>query len=389
MQSWGSALSSVRGVLRGIAKQAVATALEHPQLAAGAAGVAIGGSLIIGGMAVGRTTAWRRVRTAAASFFEVCTLSNERIDRFMRSYELFETEAVTPQNVHKIADYYGVLNLMCSMGDVEKMYIPPIVDPNQGIFANQELWELRMALQDIQMKPGDRVLDVGCGRGRIAAHVCTLADGVHVSGINIDPVQIASARANAKRRGLEEHLDFTRGDYNDPLPYPDQSFDCAYNVQAVTYVRDGQYEKLFREINRVLKPGARFSTIDWALGPGYDPKNAEHRDMLQKTKSLIGAVHTPTTQEYLDALRKAGFEIVWEGIPSPNGVQYPLILNACIYFQLFEKIVRLLAFLHIVPRHFVPLLERFNKDGEICVEGDKRHMFTMIYQVIARKPLSN
>lgn len=237
------------------------------------------------------------------------------------------------------------------------------------------------------MKPGDRVLDVGCGRGRVAAHVCTLAPGVHVSGINIDPVQIASARANARRRGLEDHLDFTLGDYNDPLPFPDQTFDCVYNCAALTYTRDADYARLFKEINRVIKPGARFSSIDWALGPNYDENNVEHRDMLQRTKSLIGAVHSPKPQEYIDALHKAGFEVIYSGIPSHSNVQYPLILKACVYFQAFEKAVRLLAFFHIVPKHFVNLLERFNRDGEACVEGDRRLLYTMIYQFVAQKPL--
>ena len=45
----------------------------------------------------------------------------------------------------KLIDYYSVLNHLCALGQVEKMYIPPAMDLSVSIMANQVLLEQKMA----------------------------------------------------------------------------------------------------------------------------------------------------------------------------------------------------------------------------------------------------
>ena len=52
------------------------------------------------------------------------------------------------------------------------------------------------------MKAGDKVLEIGCGKGRVAAHFASAATGAHVTGINIDPIQLKSARNFAQKRNV-------------------------------------------------------------------------------------------------------------------------------------------------------------------------------------------
>ena len=212
-----------------------------------------------------------RLKTRATALRRLYTLDQNEIDAFLQSYMLFEGDWSNENGKHEeqIIDYYRVLNHLCSLGNVEKMYFPPYLDPRVGVAANQALFERKM-MSDIGVKQGARVLDIGCGRGRVANHVATFG-GANVSGINIDPSQIESAREFAERQGLADRCEFRLSSLNDPLPFADESFDACYEIQALTYAKD--VVAVFGEIFRVLRPGARLSYLDWVLLPGYDESN--------------------------------------------------------------------------------------------------------------------
>lgn len=72
------------------------------------------------------------------------------------------------------------------------------------------------------LRPGHRVLDLGCGTGNLALRVKRSRPGVEVCGIDTDPRILSDATAKAKRVGNE--VAFTRG-FAESLPFPDASFD--------------------------------------------------------------------------------------------------------------------------------------------------------------------
>merc|ERR1712137_730518 len=224
-------------------------------------------------------------------------------------YQLFEKESVSAEeDAQLIVNYYQVVNHLCAVGDVEKMYIPPVMDSKQGIFANQMIWEEKGMADLLDVKPGMKVLDVGRGRGRIAHHVAKYT-GAHVTGLNIDKGQIAMAKGYAESSGLlGKQLDFVQGNYNEPLPFADETFDALYHVQALTYAKD--LPALLREMYRVVKPGAKISFLDWFRLPNYNPEDAHHQKLLREVKAVIGAVWTPSPEEYHAALKDAGFELI-------------------------------------------------------------------------------
>lgn len=59
------------------------------------------------------------------------------------------------------------------------------------------------------------------------------------------------------------------------LPFEDASFDACYSIEALCYTPDPA--EAFREIKRVLKPGACFTFADWVITDKYRDDNAEHR----------------------------------------------------------------------------------------------------------------
>lgn len=324
-----------------------------------------------------------RVGTVLYSLKSIYYLPERDVTNFLNSYQIFDTDRITDKTEHFIADYYCVLNHLCALGQVEKMYIPPIISEGKGIIANQNLFEKQM-MKEIGVQPGMKVLDVGCGRGRVAAHVCQ-ETSAEVYGINIDAEQIKNAIENAKRRRMDNKLHFVRQSYNDPFPFEDNFFDAMYNIQAFTYAKN--YDDLFRETFRVLKPGAKFSILDWFVYDKFDPKNPEHQQIMAQVKPLIGAVHDPTPKEMTDALERVGFKILKNQNASIHGVQYPLIDQADKYFNFFRKIIDFLVDWRILPKHLKILFERLTKDGQAFVMGDKMGLFTSVHQIIVQKPL--
>src|SRR5262245_1476264 len=260
-----------------------------------------------------------KARTRLRALYALYTLSQQDIDRFMASYALFDGDWSNQNGKHEaqIVDYYRVLNHLCALGNVEKMYIPPILDSAAGVTGNQELFEQKMS-RDLGMKRGDRVLDIGCGRGRVACHLARYT-GAHVTGINIEPSQVKNAEDFASRSGFRSQCRFVRGSLNDPLPFGDASFDAVYQIQAFTYVKDK--EKVFSEVFRVLLPGAKFSYLDWVRLPGFDASSAHHVSLMSRTRAVIGAVDTPSPEEICEPMKKAGFEILLSQEASLEGNQ--------------------------------------------------------------------
>jgi SAM-dependent methyltransferase len=95
---------------------------------------------------------------------------------------------------------------------------------------------------------GGRVLDWGCGHGRVARHLpgLGLAD---VAGIDIDPFNVGWARDHLP--GLQ----FTLGPQMPPTPYADRSFDLVYGISVMTHLVPDVQEAWLAEIARLLRPG--------------------------------------------------------------------------------------------------------------------------------------
>ncbi|KAL1845764.1 hypothetical protein Plec18167_004997 [Paecilomyces lecythidis] len=339
----------------------------------------------------------KRWKTFWSAFRYLQGLTPKQVDDFMASYVIYNLDWSDEKQMiavlgndyqEKVGDclkaYYGVLNHLCALGDVEKMYIPPWISRKATVLENQLLYEETIA-QDIGLKPGDKVLDLGCGRGRVAAHMAQYS-GAHVTGLNIDPNQIAQAQAFNQDRKIPNT--FVVQDFNSlPLPFQDESFDAFYQIQALSLCKD--ITALFREIFRVVKPGAKISLLDWVSLPAYDPQNPEHAELMRRVKPLIGAVGTPTPESLERSLRDAGFEVLKSDNASIDGLQAPLIDTVDGYFRAMRQLILGLVKLHLIPHHFKTLINRFCLDGLAFIKMDNMRLATTSYRIIAQKPAKN
>jgi SAM-dependent methyltransferase len=107
-----------------------------------------------------------------------------------------------------------------------------------------------------QVKPGAAVLDVACGTGVVS--VTAARAGANVKGLDLSPVLVEAARANATIAGLL--IDFVEGDA-ESLPYPDASFDFVLSQYGHMFAP--RPDVTIAEMLRVLRPGGRIAFSTW------------------------------------------------------------------------------------------------------------------------------
>jgi sterol 24-C-methyltransferase len=333
-----------------------------------------------------------RISTILQSIKTLYTLPPDKVKSFVEAYNVYnydwknEDELIKDFGIDyykevkkRVIDYYSVLNHLCAIGQVEKMYIPAALDLSKSMLANQILFEKKMC-QDLGIGIGNKVLDIGCGRGRIASHVSTLTEA-EVTGMNIDEVQLESARRYALGHGIA--CKFKIADLNEPLPFPDNYFDAVYDVGVFSYSKN--LNKLFKEIHRVLKPGGKVACFDWVRLPNYTPSNPHHADLMRRIKPLIGAIGTPSIEEFNGAVVNAGLQLLINENISIDGLQAPLIENTDRFFSRATNAVKWLVRCKILPAHFKTLFDRLTQDGKAFVEADRLRLATSSHYVVAQK----
>lgn len=146
-------------------------------------------------------------------------------------------------------------------------------------------------------KPGERILDLGCGDGGLTQTL--IEAGAEVVGIDASARMVAAARY----RGIEaRRLDATRLDY-------DGEFDAVFSNAALHWICDA--DAVIAGVNRALKPGGRFVGEFGGLGnvASVVVALAAVMDRLGVDPDTVPSWYFPSTAAYRDRLESHGFEV--------------------------------------------------------------------------------
>jgi cyclopropane-fatty-acyl-phospholipid synthase len=98
------------------------------------------------------------------------------------------------------------------------------------------------------LKPGQRILDIGCGWGGLGLSLAEACPGAHVTGVTLSTEQLAIAQRRAQDRGVADRVDFRLQDYRD-LEGP---FDRIVSVGMFEHVGQPHFQEFFDHVSRLL-----------------------------------------------------------------------------------------------------------------------------------------
>lgn len=154
--------------------------------------------------------------------------------------------------------------------------------------------------RDLNLSPAMQVLDVGSGLGGPSRRFASLY-GCAVTGIDLTAEYCDLAQFLAERLGLSQLVSYRHGSALE-MPFEPASFDAAYTQHVAMNIADKA--ALYREVARVMKPGAPFGIYDLLEGDGGEVVFPVPWALTPETSFLVSPADLRTL------LDDAGFEIV-------------------------------------------------------------------------------
>ena len=145
------------------------------------------------------------------------------------------------------------------------------------------------------LKPGQRVLDIGCGWGGMALYLAH-AEDVHVTGVTLSEEQLAVAKARAEALGVTDRVEFRLQDYRE-VP---ETFDRVVSVGMLEHVGITQLTAYYLKVRDFLGPGgvALIHSISTKAPPGVTSPFLR--------KYIFPGGYAPSLSEAATSLEKSG-----------------------------------------------------------------------------------
>ena len=274
------------------------------------------------------------------------------------------------------------------------------------------------------LKPGMRVLDVGCGVGGPAREIARFAD-INIVGLNNNAFQVGRATKYVKDLGLQGQIQFVKGDFMKLVnQFGENSFDAVYAIEATCHAPT--WEGVYGEIFKVLKPGGivsffpfffpllcltlslKFGVYEWCMNDHWDPSIPDHKALAHEIELGNGIPEMRSLSKAREALKTVGFKIEHEEdlAERPDEVRwyYPLegdIWKAQTAWDLLtiwgtswtgmlitHTIMWIMELIGLLPKGTLQVVNSLKSARTGLVKGGQKKLFTPMYLAISRKPSS-
>ncbi len=196
---------------------------------------------------------------------------------------------------NNVAHHYDLDGRLYSLFlDGDQQYSCAYFETPEQSLDDAQLAKKRHLAAKLRLKPGTKVLDIGCGWGGLALYFAGIA-GARVTGITLSQEQFRRAQARALERGLTDDVAFRLVDYRDV----DGRFDRIVSVGMFEHVGVGFYDKFFDKCAALLADDgvAMLHTIGRSSRPGItNPWIAKY---------IFPGGYIPALSEVLPAIERA------------------------------------------------------------------------------------
>ena len=176
----------------------------------------------------------------------------------------------------------------------------------------------RSLVSELELSPGDLVLDVCTGTALVALELSG-EPGCQVVGLDLSQRMLREGRGRVSKAGRNTSVQLVRGRAED-LPFPDGSFDAVVFTFLLRYVEDPQ--ATVSEMARVLKPGGRMGSLEFYIPrslPAYALWTIYARAVMPLCSWLIspgwkrvGSFLGPSITGFYEEHSMEGLDRMWE-----------------------------------------------------------------------------
>lgn len=161
----------------------------------------------------------------------------------------------------------------------------------------------RRILQQLQLKPGAHVLEIGCGWGGFAELALRNSD-VHLTGLTLSTEQLAYARQRLSDAGLAHRADLQLRDYRDQH----EQFDAIASIEMFEAVGEQYWADYFACLLRNLKPGGRACIQTIVIADELFERYRRSTDFIQQYIFPGGML--PSAAVFRQRAQRAGLRVV-------------------------------------------------------------------------------
>ncbi|HET9701983.1 MAG TPA: cyclopropane-fatty-acyl-phospholipid synthase family protein [Burkholderiales bacterium] len=180
--------------------------------------------------------------------------------------------------------------------DFFRLWLDPGMTYSAAVFAGDTHLSLEQAqqlkyeriLERLGAKPGDRILEIGCGWGGFAEHAAG-SRGCRVHGITLSPSQLASARERIARRGLGHLVTLELRDYRDL----EGRYDHVVSIEMFEAVGERWWSTYFDRVAALLAPGGRAVVQVITIAGAHFRRYRQGSDFIQQRVFPGGMLPSP------------------------------------------------------------------------------------------------
>jgi cyclopropane-fatty-acyl-phospholipid synthase len=224
-----------------------------------------------------------------------------RIRHMMNS----NTKEGSKKNIHA---HYDIGN------DFYKLWLDSSMTYSSALFENDpkrslidaQIAKYTRVINEIDVKPGDRVLEIGCGWGGFAETAIRAKD-IHLTGVTLSTEQLDWATKRMERHGFANNADLRLQDYRD---IQDPKFDAIASIEMFEAVGEQYWPSFFQCVSQNLKQGGKACIQTITIRDDLFPSYRVGSDFIQQYIFPGGMLASPSA--FKEQCDRAGLKIVNE-----------------------------------------------------------------------------